>query len=129
MHTAYLLVSCRSDLRNSSVVEDDDRTVLAKPVQQQRIDVVHPLAKVLHEDQGHARLPAHVPVRTGQTSTLARAGDSRPLTLYHHWNRALLSVVGALTGRTDFTQLAERWNPAHLSRIERVAIYSAFLAT
>src|SRR5713226_9641346 len=62
MHTAYLLVSCRSDLRNSSVVEDDDRTVLAKPVQQQRIDVVHPLAKVLHEDQGHARLPAQVPV-------------------------------------------------------------------
>jgi hypothetical protein len=49
--------------------------------------------------------------------------------LYHHWNRALLSVVGELTGATDFTQLAERWNPAHLSRIERAEIYFAFLAT
>src|SRR5260370_26028112 len=62
MHTAYLVVSCRSDLRNTSVGEDDDRTVLAKPVQQQGIDVVHPLAKVLPEDQRHARLPARAPV-------------------------------------------------------------------
>src|SRR5260370_16560818 len=83
MHTAYLLVSCRSDLRDTSVVEDDDRTVLAKPVQQQGIDVVHPLAKGLHEDQRHARLPAHAPVGIARLAGLDVLRDDGGVSVNH----------------------------------------------
>jgi len=48
---------------------------------------------------------------------------------YHFWNRALLRVVGALSGDEYLTQYAERWNSVHLSRIDRAKIYATFLAT
>ena len=49
--------------------------------------------------------------------------------LYHHWNRALLSVIGGFAGCADLTELAERWNPVRLSGVERAWIHFAFLAT
>ncbi len=48
---------------------------------------------------------------------------------YHFWNRILLRVIGELTGHADFKHVAEQWDPAHLSPMDRAEIYAAFLAT
>jgi D-glucuronyl C5-epimerase-like protein len=48
---------------------------------------------------------------------------------YHCLNRSLLSVLGGLTNDADLKELADCWNPANLSRIERAQIYLSFLAT
>jgi hypothetical protein len=48
---------------------------------------------------------------------------------YHCLNRLLLSVLGGLSGDSDLKELADCWNPANLSRIERAQIYLSFLAT
>ena len=48
---------------------------------------------------------------------------------YHCLNRMLLTVLARLTGESYFTEYAEAWDPAHLSRLDRAEIYLAFLAT
>jgi heparosan-N-sulfate-glucuronate 5-epimerase len=46
---------------------------------------------------------------------------------YHCLNRLLLGVLGRLTADQEFTELAECWDPANFSQLERVTIYSKFL--
>jgi hypothetical protein len=42
---------------------------------------------------------------------------------YHCLNRLLLEVLGDLTGDEVLARLAQQWNPARLSGIERMEIY------
>lgn len=48
---------------------------------------------------------------------------------YHCLNRMLLTVLARLTGDPRFAEYAEAWDPAHLSSLDRVEIYLAFLLT
>jgi hypothetical protein len=48
---------------------------------------------------------------------------------YHCLNRMLLAVLARLTGETCFAEYAERWNPDHLSNLERAEIYVKCLLT
>jgi hypothetical protein len=49
--------------------------------------------------------------------------------VYHFWNRTLLNVVGRLTCDANLVRQAERWNPEHLSTLDRAEVYGLFLAT
>jgi D-glucuronyl C5-epimerase C-terminus len=48
---------------------------------------------------------------------------------YHILNSSLLNVVARLSGEPALATLADRWSPEHLSRVDRVEIYLAFLLT
>lgn len=48
---------------------------------------------------------------------------------YHCLNRILLSIVGRVNEDRDLTHLAQQWDPANLSRMERAEIYLSFLLT
>ena len=48
---------------------------------------------------------------------------------YHALNRAGLLALGHLTGRSALTATAVAWDPARLSRCDRIQVFLAFVAT
>jgi hypothetical protein len=48
---------------------------------------------------------------------------------YHCLNRLLLDVLGRLAVEPSLCKIASQWNPARLSAVDRVHIYTTFVAT